>query len=120
MIRIHFRSFSLIGLALTLYPSVAFCQEKLPVETTNAPTVLETNVPSRGWFDAGGRSPSYFSGNHDFDRFIGFMSNPIQNVDPRAVTEMWPIFGSSWATGDSPRLPTADMQCYGAGMYIAL
>jgi hypothetical protein len=72
-------------------------------------------------FDFGRRDNGFLSGNHDFDRFIGFLGNPLQSIDPRAVTEIWPMFGSAWASGNSPRLSAAaDMQVYGAGLYVAL
>jgi hypothetical protein len=35
------------------------------------------------------------SGNHNFPNFINWLSNPLQNIDPRAVTAIYPIFGSS-------------------------
>src|SRR5262249_30979460 len=50
---------------------------------------------------------------------IGFLSNPLQNIDPRSLTQIWPMFGSSWVT-TSPRLPAADFQLYGAGLNLAL
>jgi hypothetical protein len=62
---------------------------------------------------------SGLSGNHNFPNFIGFISNPLQNIDPRAVTEFWPMFGSAW-TSTIPALPRADIQLYGAGLYLAL
>jgi hypothetical protein len=58
-------------------------------------------------------------GNRDFPNFIGFLSNPLENIDPRAVTEVWPIFGSSWVS-TLPSLPSGDLQVYGAGLYLAL
>lgn len=58
-------------------------------------------------------------GNHDFDNFIGFMSNPLQNIDPRAMTALWPMFGSTWFS-TVPALPEGDAQIYGPGLYVAL
>jgi hypothetical protein len=49
------------------------------------------------------------AGNHDFQRFIDFVSNPLQNIDPRAVTAIYPIFGSAWFS-TPPALPDGDMQ----------
>jgi hypothetical protein len=66
------------------------------------------------------RSRGFLTGNRDFPNFIGFLSNPIQSVDPRAVTEMWPMFGSAWASSSSPILPMANAQVYGAGLNVAL
>jgi hypothetical protein len=59
------------------------------------------------------------AGTHDFDCFIGFMSNPIQNIDPRAMTAIWPVFGSTWFS-THPALPGGNLQLYGAGLTVAL
>ncbi len=64
---------------------------------------------------SGGR----LSGSHAFPDFIGFMSNPEQNIDPRAVTELYPIFASAWTSAAGP-VPSADAQVYGAGLTVAL
>ena len=66
-----------------------------------------------------GRPGGFLNGTHDFDRFIGFMSNPLQNIDPRAVTEIFPIFMSEWFS-TIPALPSGNMQLYGPGLYLAL
>ncbi len=73
-----------------------------------------------GVFDAGNYNDNPLSGNHNFDRFIGFISNPAQSIDPRAITTIFPIFGSSWVSGNSPILPDANAQVYGAGLSVAL
>jgi hypothetical protein len=59
------------------------------------------------------------AGNRNFPNFIGFMSNPTQNIDPRALTQLWPVFGANWVEAHSV-LPRADMQIYGAGLNVAL
>jgi hypothetical protein len=108
-------------------PPVAAAQPALPPAPviTPAGADMSYSVPD-------GSSPNYFrdhgssnnnggflAGNHNFDRFIGYMSNPIMAVDPRAVTELYPLFISDW-TSSFPRLPTADIQLYGAGLTVAL
>jgi hypothetical protein len=60
-----------------------------------------------------------FSGNHNHVNFINWVSNPIQNIDPRAVTAIYPIFGSQWVSS-TPPIPNADFQLYGAALTIAL
>lgn len=54
-----------------------------------------------------------------FSNFIGFVSDPVQNIDPRAINELYPIFGSTW-TSSAGVLPGADAQIYGAGLTVAL
>jgi hypothetical protein len=58
-------------------------------------------------------------GTRGFSNFIGWMGNPVQNIDPRALTEMYPIFESVWTNGPG-FLPAANAQVYGAGLTIAL
>src|SRR5262245_18106502 len=59
------------------------------------------------------------TGNENFSNFIGFLSNPLQNIDPRAVTEIYPIFGSAWTSEAGP-VPSADFQVYAPGLTVAL
>src|SRR5436309_312672 len=53
------------------------------------------------------RPGGFLTGNRHFPNFIGWLSNPLQNIDPRAVTEFWPLFGSSW-TSAFPPLPSGN------------
>src|SRR5262249_10321620 len=55
----------------------------------------------------------------NFSNFIGFLSDPLQNIDPRAVTELYPVFGSAWTSAIGP-LPSGDFQIYGVGLTVAL
>jgi len=66
-----------------------------------------------------GTPGGFLTGTHSFPRFIGFLSNPIQNIDPRSVTELYPIFMSNWPSAFPP-LPSGDMQLYGAGLTVAV
>jgi hypothetical protein len=116
-------------LSLALIGSQAFAQEKgaaMPSPAGASPAPIVTAPPMAA--DSG---PSYFSeagsaggangfltGNHDFPRFIGFLSNPVMNIDPRAITEFYPVFGSSW-TSSFPPLPSGNFQIYGAGLTVA-
>src|SRR5262245_29987660 len=59
------------------------------------------------------------SGNHNFANFINWMSNPLANIDPRAVTAIYPIFGSEWVSTNPP-FPKSDFQLYGPPITIAL
>jgi hypothetical protein len=84
--------------------------EVLPGGIANAPQVTMFEDGSVG---------DRLAGNHAFPNFIGFISNPLQNIDPRAVTEIYPIFGSAWTKEAGP-VPASDFQLYGAGLTIAL
>jgi hypothetical protein len=59
------------------------------------------------------------TGNHNFPGFIGFMSDPLQNIDPRALTAIYPIFGSEWVS-NIPPIPDGDFQVYGPALTVAL
>lgn len=59
------------------------------------------------------------SGTHDFPDFINWVSNPLANIDPRAVTAIYPIFGSVWVQ-NTPPIPNADFQLYGPAITVAL
>jgi hypothetical protein len=64
-------------------------------------------------------SAGFLSGTHAFPNFIGWLSNPLQNIDSRALTEVYPIFASAWTSTAGP-VPDSDFQLYGAGLTVAL
>jgi hypothetical protein len=64
-------------------------------------------------------SGGMLSGNHNFPNFINFISNPLQNIDPRAVTAIYPLFLGSWVSGP-PALPDGNIQVYGPASTVAL
>lgn len=71
-------------------------------------------------FSAGpfvGRDP--LRSDHAFPGFIGWISNPLQNIDPRSLTQMWPVFGTM-SVSALPPLPSGNLQIYGAGLNVAL
>jgi hypothetical protein len=72
--------------------------------TISSPTVEAATAPA---------------GTQGFSNFIGFMSNPLQNVDPRSLTQVWPLFLGAWTSEFGP-LPSSDFQIYGAGINLAL
>ena len=73
----------------------------------------------RGCSAPTGLDNGFLTGNHNFPNFINFISNPIQNIDPRAVTALYPIFESARASS-VPALPNGDVQLYGAAATVAL
>lgn len=109
---------------LVLLASRAPSQEPVPgaggsEAPAEAPMGLSTGhalfSPEEAAVAAGGP----LAGNHNFPNFIGFIGNPLQNIDPRAVTAMYPIFGSAWVSNTAP-IPNADGQIYGPALTVAL
>jgi hypothetical protein len=111
-------------LSLTLFGASALAQES-PQKTTGptgAPAIADSTLnqttpplfPAEGAQESGG-----LRGNHNFDNFIGWMSNPEQNIDPRAITDIVPIFASTWF-GASRALTSGNAQVYGPAVDIAL
>jgi hypothetical protein len=115
----------LAALGVVSSASVGVCQERDssgPGTLSSPASELILDRPAPGAFrfaDGDGESTGFLTGNRDFPNFIGFLSNPLQSIDPRAQTILFPMFGSAWASADSPRLPSADMQVYGAGLWVA-
>ncbi len=101
--------------ALAQEPPLATGSPMAPVfvatETPDGHQSLIPNSPE-AWSDR-------LSGNHNFVNFINWMSNPLQNIDPRAVTALYPLFGSSWVSHDAP-IPNGDGQIYGVALTVAL
>jgi hypothetical protein len=112
-------------LVLVLLGPAALAQEVAPAPAGPAAPVLfptEMTGTTHVAFSRDGPEVAQggpLSGNHDFANFIGFISNPVQNIDPRAVTAIYPIFGSSWFS-TTPPIPEGDMQVYGAALTVAL
>jgi hypothetical protein len=114
---------SLIALVLLGFQAPA--QELLPAPASpTAPTSFYGGVPAppSAYFGGENSEPdqgSPLSGNHNFPRFINFISNPLQSIDPRAVTAFYPLFASVW-TSTYPPIPSADAQLYGPAITVAL
>jgi hypothetical protein len=47
------------------------------------------------------------------------MSDPLQNIDPRSLTQVVPLFVSSWV-GTTPALPDLNGQVYGPAISLAI
>jgi hypothetical protein len=78
-----------------------------------------TTEPTLTSGSAGGTRGGALSSDRGFPNFIGFISSPELAIDPRALTQLWPVFGSTWTTAFPP-LATGDFQVYGAGLSVAL
>jgi hypothetical protein len=111
-------------LTLLALGSAVRAQEPLPGVPVQAPSVFVPGDPNAcppvlAGGDIGEAAPRPWSGNHNFPNFIDFISNPLQNIDPRAVTAMYPIFGSAWFSS-VPAVPDGDLQLYGPALTLAL
>src|ERR1700730_1888486 len=114
-------------LGLFLLTSSGFAQEaiKKPLDSGDGASIgVDLQTSSQAVFpgcaardeDAPG---GFLDGNHHFDNFIGFMSNPLQNIDPRAVTEVIPLYQRAWITSPRP-LASGNLQVFGPATTIAL
>src|SRR5262245_25377845 len=102
-----FLSFS----ALLALAATAMSQEAIPAPSAAPGAIEYPDNPDACLFPSNYAQRArggFLNGTHDFDRFIGFMSNPLQNIDPRAVTEIWPMFMSDWVS-TIPALPSGDI-----------
>ena len=131
MIRHHFVPRLFFALVATLAgTSLAVAQEPLaaplkklaptPIDAAGPPFMLDNGGPNQFNFASPGNGSSYLAGNTQFPNFIGFLSNPIQSIDPRAVTELWPMFGAGWVSANKSILPSGNLQVYGAGLNVAV
>jgi hypothetical protein len=97
-----------------------------------APRIFVQGIPVFAPPQASAFDPSFFqaevapssqgdplAGNHNFPNFIGWMSNPVQSVDPRAITAIYPIFGAYWTSADPP-IPSARVLAFGPAITVAL
>src|SRR5262245_56747265 len=116
--------------ALAWLSATGFGQETAAGPSSTVPLVpaqqpgyvvpLDSSAPILFPDDGAADSPrGRFTSNRNFSNFIGFLSNPLQNIDPRSLTQIWPIFGSAWVN-PIPVLPSGNLQVYGAGLNVAL
>jgi len=126
-----FLSVALSALCLAALPvahlSAQDAQQGTPVPPTLIPLPGTTDKPiwdsldptlaTDAWpeQDQGG----FLTGNHNFRNFINFISNPLQSIDPRAVTAIYPIYGSTWVTTSAP-IPDGNIQLLGPALTVAL
>ena len=109
-------SFPFLAVLVATAHSQEVAQNNTPgqsVVTGAYPPVVNFSQPCRN-------STGYLVGNTNFPNFIGFSSNPIQSIDPRAVTEIVPMFGSAWVSANNPLLPSGTLQVYGPALNVAL
>jgi hypothetical protein len=110
-------------LAAVVLFTPALAQDVLP-KTTASESILQTpefdgSCPQCCFNRLDDSDNGFMKGTRSFPGFIGFISNPIENIDPRSLTQLFPVFGSNWVSA-SPPLPSGNMQLYGAGLTVAL
>ena len=102
--------------ALALFSATGFGQEPVAGPPSSIPLVpapqagfavpLENSGPALFPDDGAAESPTgRFTSNRNFSNFIGFLSNPLQNIDPRSLTHR-PIFHRP----DANTIPAAQRQ----------
>ena len=102
--------------AAALLAGAAPAQELPPISPTPTPAsaVVDDVLAGSDWV-----SRPALKSNQNFPDFIGFMTNPLQAIDPRSLTQIWPVFISSWWNPSGP-LPGGNGQIYGAGLNLAI
>jgi hypothetical protein len=88
---------------------------------TNGPvsTAPPTAVEQNGNFNDDS-SGGFLTSDRGFPNFIGWMSNPTRNIDPRSLTELYPIFTYAWTDPFRHVIPRGQISAYGAGINLAL
>src|SRR5262245_13710622 len=113
------------ALILMVLGSQVLAQEVLPESPApTSPLIISEDMTAPAQVYGPGDTSAhshggFLSGNHNFPDFIGWMSNPLQNIDPRAVTAIYPLFMSQWVS-TAPPIPSGDFQVYGPPITIAL
>ncbi len=62
---------------------------------------------------------SFLTSDRAFPGFIGWISNPTFNIDPRSLTQMTPLYLGTW-TDQFKILPEGNFQLPGAGVSLGL
>jgi len=106
------------GLAEEPFPGTPVVPVAAAVPPAMVDPVLDESPPACNSCDQD-RPGGPLAGNRNFPNFIGPISNPVQAIDPRALTQLYPIFNSSWVSAFPP-LSEGDIQLYGAGLTVAL
>jgi hypothetical protein len=111
---------SLLSLLVLATCSFAQTPDQMITSIDAAPTAFDPvappHVPPPG--PEHGSPGNMAESDKEFSDFIGFVSNPTVALDPRALTQLWPLFASTWTNKIGP-LGSGDMQVYGVGVSIA-
>jgi hypothetical protein len=93
-----------------------------PAPVVQPPATFDLTAPPMvpgGCAEPQGPGNGFLTGNHNFPGFINFVSNPLENIDPRAVTAVYPLYLGSWVSS-VPAIPDGDIQAFGPAITIAL
>ncbi len=69
---------------------------------------------------AKGHDKPLFYSDHEFDGFVGPLSNPVQFKDPRSLTEARFFFLNNWGTPNTPVLGSGSIQVYALQLRLAV
>ena len=104
-----------------------FGQDIIPEPTSTGVPV--TGVPVRPMaegstpliVESGGadKKGGFLTGDKCFPNFIGFVSNPSLAVDPRSLTQLYPIYGYTSMSAIRP-FPSGSIDAAGPGLNLAL
>src|SRR5271170_3138919 len=67
--------------------------------TTNPVNPIDqqfNNAPALNLTTGAAGASSRLKGDTEFPNFIGFVSNPTLALDPRALTQLWPVFADTF------------------------
>ena len=92
---------TLLVLALLSSPMLAQAHLEWPGKAPADTSPTLPCYPSANELQAAQAGP--LTSNRNFPNFIGFISNPVQNNDPRSLTQICPIVGSAWTSASPPR-----------------
>jgi hypothetical protein len=112
----------LLSLALLAPGALAEDILRAPIDSGDANAFapeMTDHAAAADYGRADGGEGGSLTSDRAFPGFIGFVSNPTRAFDPRALTQLWPLFISSWTDQFGP-ISSGDIQGYGAGLSIAL
>jgi hypothetical protein len=82
-----------------------------PAAAPDAPMVMDV--------DSNANKGGFLTGDKCFPRFIGFVSNPSLSVDPRSLTQLYPMYINTSMSAIRP-FPAGSINAAGPGLNLAL
>lgn len=99
----------------TKEPTQLFIDSPASGPVSTAPVITEEQGSNSGDDSSGG----FLTSDRGFPNFIGWISNPTRNIDPRSYSVFYPLFTYAW-TDPFRVIPRGEISAYGAGLNIAL